>query len=112
MSELSITLSPVYPAAATLLGSERGLSIRFPRFIKIREDKTFEQATSSDQFADMYRRQIQEAPARKPVGGVNSVNIVKQGSEERDGDGGEHEDDEQGDQLEDEIQDDEAMEDE
>ena len=64
----SITLSPVYPAAASLLGSERGLSMRFPRFMKRRDDKTWEQASTSEQFADMYRRQIQEAPKRdKPV---------------------------------------------
>ncbi|CDZ96226.1 dna ligase [Phaffia rhodozyma] len=53
-----ITLSPNYPAAQTFLGGERGLSIRFPRFIKIREDKTIENATSSQQFADMYRDQL------------------------------------------------------
>ncbi|OCF32387.1 DNA ligase 1 [Kwoniella heveanensis BCC8398] len=58
-----ITLSPVYPAASSLLGSERGLSIRFPRFMKIREDKSWEQATTSEQFAEMYRKQIREAPA-------------------------------------------------
>ena len=86
----SITLSPVYPAAASLLGSERGLSIRFPRFMKLREDKTWEQATTSDQFADMYRTQIREAPARKaaetdePQGGVK---IRKAGSEEAEVDG-------------------------
>lgn len=64
----SITLSPVYPAAASLLGSERGLSMRFPRFMQRRDDKSWEQASTSEQFADMYRRQIKEAPARKSVG--------------------------------------------
>ncbi|WWD05838.1 hypothetical protein V865_003921 [Kwoniella europaea PYCC6329] len=59
-----ITLSPVYPAASSQLGSERGLSIRFPRFMKIREDKTWEQATTSEQFADMYRKQIKDAPTK------------------------------------------------
>lgn len=42
-----ISLSPVYPAAASHLGGERGLSIRFPRFMKIRSDKTWEEATTS-----------------------------------------------------------------
>ncbi|ORY29532.1 hypothetical protein BCR39DRAFT_532000 [Naematelia encephala] len=73
-----ITLSPVYPAAASLLGSERGLSVRFPRFIKIRQDKSWEQATTSDQFAEMYRKQMREAPARP---GPQVVQI-KRGSEE------------------------------
>ncbi|OCF58023.1 DNA ligase 1 [Kwoniella mangroviensis CBS 10435] len=59
-----ITLSPVYPAASSQLGSERGLSIRFPRFMKIREDKTWEQATTSEQFAEMYRKQIKDAPTK------------------------------------------------
>ncbi|TYJ59128.1 hypothetical protein B9479_000117 [Cryptococcus floricola] len=57
-----ITLSPVYPAASSALGSERGLSVRFPRFMKIREDKTWEEATTSEQFADMYRKQMETKP--------------------------------------------------
>lgn len=69
----SITLSPVYPAAASLLGSERGLSMRFPRFMKRRDDKTWEQASTSEQFADMYRRQIQEAPKRPAAPAAASV---------------------------------------
>ena len=63
----SITLSPVYPAAASLLGSERGLSMRFPRFMRLRDDKSWEQASTSEQFAEMYRKQIREAPARIKV---------------------------------------------
>jgi DNA ligase 1 len=50
------TLSPVYPAAQSLLG-ERGVSLRFPRFIKVRDDKGIEQATSSEQLASMYEKQ-------------------------------------------------------
>jgi hypothetical protein len=81
----SITLSPVYPAAASLLGSERGLSIRFPRFMKLRDDKTFEQATTSDQFAEMYRHQIKEAPARETK--VPGEVLVRRGSEEAEAEG-------------------------
>ncbi|ORY79357.1 hypothetical protein BCR35DRAFT_279523 [Leucosporidium creatinivorum] len=50
------TLSPVYPAAQSLLG-ERGVSLRFPRFVKVRDDKGIEQATSSEQLAGLYERQ-------------------------------------------------------
>ncbi|KAM0788433.1 hypothetical protein ACM66B_001568 [Microbotryomycetes sp. NB124-2] len=50
------TLSPVYPAAAQFLG-ERGVSVRFPRFMKIREDKSVEHATSSEQLAGLYEKQ-------------------------------------------------------
>lgn len=57
----SFTLSPVYPAAQSLLG-ERGVSVRFPRFMKIREDKSIEQATSSEQLAAMFEKQGAPAP--------------------------------------------------
>jgi len=66
-----------------LLGSERGLSVRFPRFMKIRDDKGWEQATTADQFADMYRRQIKEAPSR--VKTEPGEVIIRRGSEEAEG---------------------------
>ncbi|GAA5905543.1 uncharacterized protein JCM6883_005363 [Sporobolomyces salmoneus] len=59
------TLSPVYPAAQALLG-ERGCSIRFPRFIKIRDDKSIENATTAEQLAALYRKQG-EKPVMKKV---------------------------------------------
>lgn len=51
--------------------------------MKIRDDKSWDQATTSDQFADMYRKQIQEAPARN-AGDVKPAVQIKQLSEERD----------------------------
>lgn len=108
-SDRSITLSPVYPAAASYIGSERGLSIRFPRFMRLREDKGIEQATTAEQFADMYRKQMREAPARTAPGEV----VIRQTSEDRDAaeggrdeaeDGDEDEErDEDGDEDEDEV---------
>ncbi|ORX36503.1 ATP-dependent DNA ligase [Kockovaella imperatae] len=116
-----ITLSPVYPAAASLLGSERGLSIRFPRFMKLREDKSWEQATSSEQFADMYRRQIREAPARKAPdeagggeGGSSEIGVVRvrEGSDEGHARSDDvDEDDEQGEDEDDAIEDEDLQED-
>jgi DNA ligase-1 len=53
----SVTLSPVSVAALGTVSDTRGLSLRFPRFIKVRGDKTVETASSPDFLAAMYRGQ-------------------------------------------------------
>lgn len=54
---LSITLSPVSVTAKGLISDERGLSLRFPRFIKMRDDKGIQQASTPAFIASMYRNQ-------------------------------------------------------
>ncbi|XP_004364857.2 ATP dependent DNA ligase [Capsaspora owczarzaki ATCC 30864] len=53
-----LTLSPVYTAAAGLIEEQpdRGISLRFPRFLRVRTDKSTEDATTPSELADMFRR--------------------------------------------------------
>ncbi|KAI4231789.1 MAG: hypothetical protein LQ349_005391 [Xanthoria aureola] len=54
-----LTVSPRYKAGAEALGdaSGKGISLRFPRFLKVREDKKPEQATESRTVVELYRKQ-------------------------------------------------------
>jgi DNA ligase-1 len=52
-----VTLSPVSIAAQGLVSPSRGLSLRFPRFIKVREDKHPAQASDSEFLAQMWKDQ-------------------------------------------------------
>ena len=57
MAFADITKSPTYVAALGLVDAERGLSMRFPRFLKAREDKSIEEASTSDFLAELWRKQ-------------------------------------------------------
>ncbi|KAJ5211693.1 uncharacterized protein N7498_003339 [Penicillium cinerascens] len=61
MAFADITLSPTYTAAIGLVSEERGLSLRFPRFLKAREDKGIDEATSRDYLALLWRKQAEKA---------------------------------------------------
>lgn len=62
MAFADITLSPTYTAAIGLVSDERGLSMRFPRFLKVREDKGIDEASTSEFLASLYRKQEVRQP--------------------------------------------------
>ncbi|CAI5758491.1 unnamed protein product [Candida verbasci] len=50
-----LSLSPIYKAAHQQYG--KGISLRFPRFVRIRDDKNIEDATSSTQVSEFFENQ-------------------------------------------------------
>ena len=56
-----ITLSPTYTAAIGLVSEERGVSLRFPRFLRVREDKGVDEASSPEDLTVLWRKQVERA---------------------------------------------------
>ncbi|ESZ96771.1 putative DNA ligase I [Sclerotinia borealis F-4128] len=65
MAYADVTISPVYRAAIGLVSDEKGLSMRFPRFLKKREDKSIEEASTGEFLAGLWRKQEQKVDGGK-----------------------------------------------
>lgn len=52
-----LSISPVHKAAVGKIHPSKGIALRFPRFLRIRDDKDPENSTLADQIVDMYQAQ-------------------------------------------------------
>lgn len=84
----SITLSPVSVAAFGAVTQERGLSLRFPRFIRLRDDKGIEQASGPDALVTMWKSQKREAKGGADEYELVDVEMGEDGSEVEEDDSG------------------------
>lgn len=71
MAFADITISPTYTAAIGLVDEDKGLSLRFPRFLKKRDDKGLEEASTSEFLAGLWRKQEAKTPASEEKDGAD-----------------------------------------
>ncbi|KAL6692783.1 ATP-dependent DNA ligase [Trichoderma pleuroticola] len=82
MAFADITLSPVYTAAIGLVSDERGLSLRFPRFLKKREDKSIDEASTNEFLANLWRKQEAKAASSTSKNGEAEVEDALDGEQD------------------------------
>jgi DNA ligase-1 len=64
-----ISISPAHMAGVGLVDVSKGISIRFPRLVRVRDDKGPEDSTSPEQLSEMYQAQAVVAGQAKKGGG-------------------------------------------
>ena len=81
---ISITLSPVSLAAYGLISSTRGLSVRFPRFVRVREDKGVYDASTPEFLVRLWEIQERKGKSTKKAnddGDLVDADVDKEESE-------------------------------
>ena len=53
-----LTVSPVHQAGVGIVHASKGISLRFPRFMRIRDDKNPDDATNAEQIVELYNGQF------------------------------------------------------
>jgi len=67
-----LSISPVHRAAVGLVHDSKGIALRFPRLLRVRDDKAAEAATSAAQVATMYNDQPQIRNSKKRGAGAGT----------------------------------------
>ena len=71
-----LTLSPIYTAGADLIPEHRGISLRFSRFIRLRPDKTPEEAVTSEYIVKLYKEQASITNNSKELKGMDDLDDI------------------------------------